>query len=169
MNRDHTLLITVGTTGFDDLIAEVCSEGVVRELVKQGFDSIIVQYGSSKSVYSEAIFEKYNMHVTSKDYYASLDPLFSQVRLVIGHAGAGTILDTLRHQIPLIVVVNEKLMGNHQHEIADAMEESNYLIKATPASLLAKLQHFPSTTLSTYPEAHPELFVEYLNKEMRFV
>lgn len=61
MNRDHTLLVTVGTTGFDDLIAEVCSEGVVRELVKQGFDSIIVQYGSSKSVYSEANFEKYNV------------------------------------------------------------------------------------------------------------
>lgn len=58
-------------------------------------------------------------------------------------------MDTLRHQIPLIVVVNEKLMGNHQHEIADAMEENNYLIKATPASLLAKLQRFPSTTLST--------------------
>lgn len=62
--------------------------------------------------------------------------------------GAGTILDTLRHQIPLIVVVNEKLMGNHQHEIANAMEENSYLMKATPASLLSKLQSFPSTHLS---------------------
>lgn len=61
MNRDHTLLVTVGTTGFDDLIAEICSEEVVRELVKQGFDSIIVQYGSSKNVYNETAFEKYRV------------------------------------------------------------------------------------------------------------
>jgi UDP-N-acetylglucosamine transferase subunit ALG13 len=30
---------------------------------------------------------------------------------------------------PLIVIVNDKLMDNHQRELADAMAEKNYLIQ----------------------------------------
>lgn len=62
MRVSGSVLVTVGTTGFDELIAAVCSEPVVKELARQDFDSIIVQYGSSKSVYSEEMFKKY--HVT---------------------------------------------------------------------------------------------------------
>ena len=53
--------------------------------------------------------------------------------------GAGTILDTLRNHKQLIVVVNERLMGNHQHEIADAMAAENYLLRSTPSTVLQVL------------------------------
>ena len=47
-----SVLVTVGTTGFDELIAAVCSEPVVKEMARHCFDSIILQYVSTKSVYS---------------------------------------------------------------------------------------------------------------------
>lgn len=42
--------------------------------------------------------------------------------LVISHAGTGSIMDVLRLSKPLIVVHNEKLMHNHQLEIATAFD-----------------------------------------------
>merc|ERR1719498_658193 len=47
--------------------------------------------------------------------------------LIIGHAGAGTILEALRAGKKIVVVVNDKLMNNHQLEIADAMAARRYL------------------------------------------
>lgn len=72
------------------------------------------------------------------------------VDLVIGHAGAGTILDTLRNKLPLLVVVNESLMGNHQHEIADAMLEGKYLMKATVSTLLSSFKAIQSEQLNKF-------------------
>ena len=37
MRVSGSVLVTVGTTGFDELIAAVCSEPVVKELARQGF------------------------------------------------------------------------------------------------------------------------------------
>ena len=39
--------------------------------------------------------------------------------LVISHVGTGSIIDTLRNNKKLIVVVNDTLMDNHQLEIAN--------------------------------------------------
>ena len=40
---------------------------------------------------------------------------------MLSHAGAGSILETMRLQLPLLVVVNEQLMHNHQREVADEL------------------------------------------------
>lgn len=42
--------------------------------------------------------------------------------------GSGTILQTLRLNKKLIVVVNKSLMDNHQYELAQAMHIKNYAI-----------------------------------------
>ena len=62
--------------------------------------------------------------------------------------GAGTILETLRNKVKLLVVVNETLMGNHQHEIADAMESGNYLMKSTVSTLIPKFKDIHTTDLN---------------------
>ena len=47
------------------------------------------------------------------------------------HTGAGTILDVLRLQKPLIVVPNTALMDNHQVELADALADLGHVKAAT--------------------------------------
>lgn len=55
--------------------------------------------------------------------------------LVISHAGTGSIVDSLALYKPLIVVVNDNLMDNHQQEIADKLQELNCLVKITTKDL----------------------------------
>ena len=129
---------------------------------------MIVQYGSSIHKFCEDSFRELGITVVSFDYCPSLEPYLRTVDLVVGHAGAGTILDTLRNHKQLIVVVNERLMGNHQHEIADVMAAENYLLQSTPSTVIQVLGELSKSHLAEYPEAHPELFASYLNDRLGF-
>lgn len=44
--------------------------------------------------------------------------------------GTGTILDTLRLGLPLIVVPNTSLLDNHQEELAAELAHQNYCVKS---------------------------------------
>lgn len=46
--------------------------------------------------------------------------------MVISHAGAGSVLDALRYDKPLVVVENKELMGGHQRELVE--ELGDYLV-----------------------------------------
>lgn len=48
---------------------------------------------------------------------------------MISHAGSGSILDAVRCDIPLIVVPNPDLLGNHQEELADAVDDAGWAVK----------------------------------------
>lgn len=76
--------------------------------------------------------------------------------LVISHAGTGSILDSLRLNTPLIACVNEKLMDNHQQQIADKFEGLGYIIacKANAQSLIAGIQKIQTAELKPFPKQH---------------
>lgn len=57
----------------------------------------------------------------------SIQEDMKEADLIISHAGAGSIMEALRLKRPLIVVINESLMDNHQLELAQAMDERGYL------------------------------------------
>jgi len=42
--------------------------------------------------------------------------------------GSGTILDSLRLSVPIIVVPNSDLLDNHQTELAEALAEQEYVV-----------------------------------------
>lgn len=52
------------------------------------------------------------------------DALFSEARVVVGHAGIGTILSARRHRKPLIVLPRRHALGEHRndHQLATARQ-----------------------------------------------
>lgn len=53
-----SLLVTVGTTGFDDLIEVVSSKAFATTILSLGFSKVIVQYGSSIHKFCEDSFRE---------------------------------------------------------------------------------------------------------------
>ena len=63
-----------------------------------------------------------------------------EASLVLSHAGAGSILETLSLRKFLVVVVNEQLMDNHQYELASKMADEGYLYYCTCSTILDTLR-----------------------------
>ena len=82
----------------------------MERLRGKGYAEIVVQSGKS-DVPSTAELPP---GVTIYNYKPSLAQDIDSADLVIAHAGAGTCLEVLGAGKPLIVVVNDQLMGNHQ-------------------------------------------------------
>ncbi|KAF7338403.1 UDP-N-acetylglucosamine transferase subunit ALG13 [Mycena venus] len=120
--------VTVGTFQFDALVQAVLSENVLRALGGRGYTELVVQCGKSEFELARAIaggdivkMERHGVRVELWRARASLDAEYARADLVIGHAGAGTILEVLRLGKPLIVVPNPTLLHNHQTELAVAL------------------------------------------------
>jgi beta-1,4-N-acetylglucosaminyltransferase len=50
------------------------------------------------------------------------------VILIAASTGAGTVLDAMRLDVPIIVVPNTSLLDNHQAELAEELERQGYAI-----------------------------------------
>lgn len=156
--------VTVGTTQFDLLIETIIHDSnVIRTLVDcLNIDRIILQTGNSQI----PSYDNLPIEIEHYKYKDSIENDIQQADLVISHAGAGTVLQTLEAHKPLLVVVNEKLMNNHQLEIAHAMEEQGYLFHCTCSTLAAELEKFANHKFKQYEKGNPLLFGRYLNQIM---
>ncbi|KAF4666404.1 N-acetylglucosaminyldiphosphodolichol N-acetylglucosaminyltransferase catalytic subunit alg13 [Perkinsus olseni] len=172
MDASSTLqrvFVTVGTTKFDSLVQSVCEPDFLDFLHdKLGTREVVIQYGNSSAgtlkVYEEA---KQAAAAAAMDGMAihgySLKPEginddIQRADLVISHAGAGSIMDTLKvsrergnERKPILCVVcNKALMGNHQQELANAMR---------PYALVADGPEELETVLSSLKDSLPKLKV----------
>ena len=73
--------------------------------------------------------EYFHLRPSIQEYMRSAD-------LVISHAGAGSCLEALAERKPLIVVTNERLMDNHQLELAQQLHQDGHLYYCTCQTLL---------------------------------
>lgn len=149
---DKRLLVTVGTTRFDALLAALADPGTARRLVEAGYVAWRVQHGASPRPAPPA-----GVQAEIFDYKPTLEADIEWADLVIGHAGtrraracakqigAGTILDVLRGPVSgkgrasrpaLIIVTNDALMDNHQLELAQELGCSRVCISCSAADLL---------------------------------
>jgi beta-1,4-N-acetylglucosaminyltransferase len=115
------IFVTVGLhyQGFDRLIRKM------DEIAGNIDEEIIMQVGSTQY---KPVNTKYFESINDE----GITELFSRARIIVTHAGSGTLLDLIRLKRPLIVVPRLKIFNEHiddqQIELADALSESYNIV-----------------------------------------
>lgn len=137
-----SIFVTVGTTEFQELIDKVLTKEFLNHIIRNHFNEIIIQYGSSKidvqklekNLHCKP--EKHNsilniqykaLSIKLFDYDKSLSSYEQSADLVLSHGGSGTIFEVLYLKKPIIAVINGSLMDNHQEELVLALERRKLL------------------------------------------
>ena len=141
--RDNPVFVTVGTTSFDALVRALDDEKIIDALVRKGFTGLILQIGRG-SYLPQNLRERNGFSVRVFTYAPSIDPEIASAGLVISHAGAGSVFETLRSGTPLLVVVNEALMDNHQVELAEELAGRGCLRWCVPGDLMEAIEGLAS-------------------------
>ena len=121
-----------------------------------------------------------------KDYYKILgitdeekklqgdefEKVFAQARLIVAHAGMGTILSALRNSKPLVIFPRIASIGEHrnEHQRATALmiKEKNYAYVATNEKELRELLHMDLRPLKKIGEFASESLVKSLKDFIDF-
>ena len=125
---EKRVFVTVGTTRFDHLIETVLGirgQRLQLSLAAKGYTHLIVQSG--KSPVDSTDLSASRLIVDQYDYKRTIKEDITSDDLVISHAGAGTCLEVLEAGKPLIIVVNEQLMDNHQTELAEKLGSDGHV------------------------------------------
>ncbi|KAG7620746.1 Glycosyl transferase family 28 C-terminal [Arabidopsis suecica] len=149
-NAKRVVFVTVGTTSFDPLVKAVVSQNVKDELQKRGFTHLLIQMGRGIFFPTKCDGADGSLVVDYFTFSSSIADYIQSASLVISHAGSGSIFETLKLGKPLIVVVNEDLMDNHQCELAEALEERKHLYYTRPDTLHQTLTKMELESLVQY-------------------
>ncbi|KAM6426975.1 UDP-N-acetylglucosamine transferase subunit ALG13-like isoform 2-T2 [Liasis olivaceus] len=130
--------VTVGTTSFDDLITAVTAPEATQALQDLGYNRLVLQVGRGKEC--PASFSTATFTLEAFRFKNSLSEDVERADLVISHAGAGSCLEVLEAGKPLLVVINDKLMDNHQLELARQLHKDGHLFYCTSSEASHKTQ-----------------------------
>lgn len=169
------VFITVGSTRFDALVQAAISEQVLDALCKKGYKRVVIQRGNSDfgreaggNGQDLVVFEKNGMEVESWKFKSSILSEVQRADLVVGHAGAGTILDALRQGKPMIVVPNPTLLDDHQGELSSRLGALGYLMATTVDNLAATIAAFDPSSLTSFPPFDGSRFRRLIDQEMGY-
>ena len=163
MNNEKYVFVTVGTTQFDKLIDAVTTDEFLTLLVKKGYTKVLLQTGKGKVTKN---INRYDIRVESYNFKPSIKYDLEHASLVISHAGAGSILESLALNKFLLVVINEDLMDNHQVELAEKLASLKYLHYTKCNELLHAMQHADMQQLVKMPPPNSQVFGAYLDDLM---
>nr|CAD7404284.1 unnamed protein product [Timema cristinae] len=100
------------------------------------------------------------------DYYrfkTSITEDIQEANLVVSHAGAGSCLEVLEARKPLVVVINQQLMNNHQLELAEQLQADEHLFYSSCSNLGTTLELMDLTKLKPFPAGNGKDFVDFLD------
>lgn len=166
------VFVTTGATiVFEELIRSTLDERFINKLKSLGYIKLVVQYGVSGAelfgqCLSKLSLDNDSFSVEGFPFSDDISSIISQCDVVVSHAGTGSILDTLRLKKKLIVMVNDKLMDNHQLEIAQELENNGCLLKtcASLQGLLSCFHKLQSFNQHPLPEPDPNIIEDILHE-----
>ena len=126
-NNIKQLLVTVGTTKFENLIKNIDKDEFYETIIKHKFKKLIIQKGTGEYIPKQ--YEKYTNKIDIQicTILNNFENIIKQSDLIISHAGAGILLESLKNKRNVIVCVNDTLMDNHQIELAYSLDKENYV------------------------------------------
>lgn len=116
------IFVTVGThyLGFERLIKKI------DEIADQIDEEIIAQIGATNYI------PKNITYFTFGEYENEIIKLCKNARVIVSHAGAGSILTVFYYMKPIIIIPRLKkfneCVDNHQFELAEVLENSRNFI-----------------------------------------
>ncbi|XP_028752492.1 UDP-N-acetylglucosamine transferase subunit ALG13 homolog [Neltuma alba] len=163
----RVVFVTVGTTSFDTLVKAVDSSTVKQELFTRGYTHLLVQMGRGSYVPTKSEGGS-SLAVDYFTFSSSIADHLNSASLVISHAGSGSIFETLRLGKPLIVVVNEDLMDNHQSELAEELADQKHLYCARPQTLHQTVADMDLNSLVPYSPGDATPVAKLINRFLGF-
>lgn len=128
-----------------------------------------------EEIYAQVLKGKYKpKHIKTLDFIEpdEFEEVFVQARLIVAHAGMGTILSALRNSKPLIIFPRIAALGEHRndHQSATAMmiKEKKYAYVATDEKELRELLHKDLHPLKKIGEFASESLVKSLKDFIDF-
>lgn len=140
-----SVFVTVGTTKFDELIASITERNTLEALKRKGYTSMIVQMGNGTFLLEPSDV----IEISSYKFKPDIRSDMNNSDLIISHGGAGSIMQALDYGKPLLVVVNEKLMDNHQHELAEKLCDEKRLYYTTCKNLCNCIENLDFSQLNS--------------------
>lgn len=128
-------------------------------LKRRGCQELILQIGAGE----EPTINEIDFKITWYRFKPSIADDIIRADLVIAHCGAGTCLDVLSAQKPLLVVANEDLMDSHQDELASKLYSLNYLAYSRPEEIAKTLSELNVSLLEPYKSGDPSVFALFIN------
>ena len=120
-------LITVGTTKFENLIKNIDKDEFYETIIKHNFKKLIIQKGTGEYIPKQHEKYKNKIDIQFSTILNNFENIIKQSDLIISHAGAGILLESLKNKRKVIVCVNDTLMDNHQIELASSLDKENYV------------------------------------------
>ncbi len=134
-------------------------------LENEGYTHLIVQIGRGAK---PTIPISRRIQISCYHFKENISSDMEAASLIISHAGAGSCLEALSVAKPLIVVVNQKLMGNHQLELAEKLHSEGHVFMCYPETLKTTIVDFRTSKFQKFPINNPLAFSAYLEKLMGF-
>lgn len=161
----ENIFVTVGSTQFDHLIDALVDRQTLQIFKNLGCQKLTIQYGGYKQTAHLEFLQSWTDFETELfDYKSSIDEYIDSADLVIGHAGAGTVLEVLRKGKPLLIVINDRLMDNHQEELARDLANQQFVVCSYPSQMCQILQSLDVTSLRPFPKHDPTKFSSFITR-----